>query len=143
MNFSAKGHADYLGQKFGIPGDLILQFVFSEPSHFKGALYPDVIPAFIKLKEQSYILGIFSEGHIENQQNKLKHTGLMDYLDSSLVYLFDRKMKSENLSQIPKVALIVEDNEEIVATLQENGYKALLLSRTNGENLLSILSLKG
>ncbi len=138
LNFTASGHADYLGERFGIHGTEILNFVFSEPSHFKEALYPDVIPAFKDLKQRGLILGIFSEGHIENQQNKLKHTGVLEFLDSSQIYLFERKMRPENLAQIPKEALIVDDNQEIVSELSDLNYYATAINRSVGDTLLSI-----
>lgn len=140
MNFSAKGLADYLGKKFGIDGSDILNFVFSEPSHFKGAIYPDVIPAFQNLISQGHTLGIFSEGDIENQQNKLKHTGLLNYLDKELIFIFERKMKPENLAQIPKEALVVDDNFEIVRELKELGYMVYQVDRSKVSRSLRLLS---
>lgn len=97
----------------------LINFFFSDDEFYKNTLYPDVVPTISSLSRK-YILGIFSEGNISFQINKLMKTHIKKFFNSNYFFILKDKLERRKLLFLPAETVIVDDKlfvlEEITKT---------------------------
>ena len=139
-DFSPKDYLRALSENFSVNIDY-LKKAFFEDSNFKKVLYPETQGVLKDLKN-NFQLGIFSEGFESFQNAKLKKSGIYDYFDPKIIIIKRRKTEKESLEIIPKGALVVDDNLEVIEELTKNKIKAIWLNRNDSENKSNFSSIK-
>ncbi|MEK7611402.1 MAG: hypothetical protein AAB486_03480 [Patescibacteria group bacterium] len=91
------------------------------PDLYRRSLYPDTLPSLAKL-QASHRLGIFTEGFRKFQLTKLKLSGLLPLFNRDLTFIHRRKLTPTAIKRLPKGAIIVDDNLEVVETLLKFPY---------------------
>lgn len=77
------------------------------------SLYPDAVTTLALLSKE-YLLGIFSQGYREFQENKLRQCGIMPYFKKEYIFIFPDKTLSSALKTLPENAVIIEDKLSVV-----------------------------
>lgn len=92
--------------------------IFSRPSVYQPAIYPDVMPSLKKLRP-TYSLGIFSEGIRKYQIAKITLSGIISYLDQNLIFIFvDKTGKGKFVAEKVGKCHIVDDNPRHITDLR-------------------------
>lgn len=86
----------------------ILKETHDKPKNYEMSLYNDVIETLRKLTDCGYSLGIYSEGLLEGQLNKLKLSGIYKLFDEDKIIIESRKLRPEIVNKIGK-AMVVDD----------------------------------
>jgi phosphoglycolate phosphatase-like HAD superfamily hydrolase len=113
-DFNPYGFLKIVSEQTGVEFEELNQ-VMSNPDNF--VLYPETLETFEKLFKKGCKLGIFSEGKLGWQMEKLILTGLINYLTESLILIEKRKIAYDSIRKIPNRAEIVEDKIEVIRTL--------------------------
>lgn len=111
IRFSPKKYARFLasGLNQAELENRILK-VFSLRNLYRKSVYPQTLPILKKLAGH-YRLGIFSEGAKEFQIAKLKLSGIINYLDRELIFIYsDKTGKAGKLVQKFGEIFFVDDN---------------------------------
>lgn len=108
----------------------LLGLFFKSNVYYRKSLYFDTIPVLGKLRRK-FSLGVFSEGVREFQLTKLKLSGLVDYLDKKIVFIYpNKKGKAGNLVERLGSFYVVDDNpEHILALAKVRGVSPILIKR--------------
>lgn len=120
----------YLASKFSVDEKEIAD-IFWNPKHFDESRFDDAKDTLKRLS-QHYSLGVFSQGLRYYQEYKLEHSGLLKYFNSSLIFVYKRKMAQEASAVIPKGSIIVEDKHDVALHLSKLT-KTIWLNRQNDE----------
>jgi len=101
---------------------------------YSECLFPDVLKV-LEVLNKNYKLGIFSEGYKKFQNKKLFLSGIHDYFHKDNKYIFRRKTLDKNLIRIPKDAVIVDNNKEVMEILYSKGFRRLYwVNRKDNKN---------
>lgn len=84
-----------------------LTSAFYTSSLYETCLFPDVVPALAQLTK-NHDLGIFSEGHYNNQIAKITLAKIDYFFSKDYLFVFKRKTSPESLATLPS-ATIVDD----------------------------------
>ena len=98
--------------KFGISK------AFFDDENFADIVFPDVYESLETLSK-ILDLGIFSEGFRDFQLLKLYKTGIFNFFNENLIFIFRRKLTPEALNMIPKGCFIVDDSPSVISVLKE------------------------
>jgi hypothetical protein len=82
-------------------------------------LFPETLIILKKLLDEGYSLGTFSEGVPEWQMKKLILTGVIGYLDPSLIIVERRKLELKAISKLPTGAKVIDDKKEVIEKLKQ------------------------
>lgn len=131
LEFSPQRYARFLTNYFA---DSLIEKkatdILNEPAIYQQATYPETIPA-LKILKQNCSLGIFSEGVRKFQITKITLSGIINYLDRGLIFIYPEKsgvMKSI-IRKIGKVYVIDDNPEHIVELSKINGVSPIWLKR--------------
>lgn len=94
----------------------LLKNAHDKSIYYKKALYKEVIKTLIKLKKEGYQLGIYSEGFLKYQMDKLKLSGIYKYFDIEKINIERRKMDEKIVKKMDG-ATIIDDNIEVIKYL--------------------------
>lgn len=115
---------------------------FTEEAYYEESLFPEVKIVFEKLKKD-YILGIFSEGFIDYQSNKIKLSGLDKFFDKNFIFIERRKTDPESIKKLPMGSIIVDDRKEVIEKLKTlNKFNLIWINRNNDETINGITTIK-
>lgn len=131
--YDPHGHAQWIATYFGVNEDIVFNAVYGQPDCFQKAVYDDVFPTLHQLHRQEVGIGIFSEGNMFHQRQKLEKTGIAHLVDPAIVYIFDDKTTPEHLQSVPRDCTVVDDKLSIIALLVHDGREAIWLNRTGSE----------
>ena len=124
--------------KFGISK------AFFDDENFADIVFPDVYES-LETISKIFDLGIFSEGFRDFQLLKLYKTGIFNFFNKDLIFIFRRKLTPEALTMIPKGCFIVDDNPSVISVLKEKqNVRPIWLNRKTKEehdNCKTIFSL--
>jgi FMN phosphatase YigB (HAD superfamily) len=128
-DFNPTHYLELLAQSFQVPLEEVSQIFFT-PGFFREAVFLDVEPV-LELLARKYQLGIYSEGHVVFQTQKLELSGLSKWFDNpELVLINRRKLEQEAISLVPSGSWVVDDNLEVVKRLSlEEGINVCWLRR--------------
>lgn len=121
IEFSPRRYIDFLQDKASrqFPEFELINLFFKKEIYYQTSLYSETIPVLRRLKKK-FSLGIFSEGVEEFQRAKLELSGLMDYLNKKLVFIYGNKMgKAQLLVKKIEKAYIIDDDPKHIAVLAE------------------------
>lgn len=116
-DFNPQDYLSFLGQQLEVPTSQLSE-VFFNTSFYRSALFPEVVPA-LKDLVVNFTLGIYSEGFTDFQLAKLQHAGISGFFHKTHYYIFRRKLKPENISQLPQKSIIVDDNPTVIEVLRQ------------------------
>lgn len=122
---------DLVSQKSGVAKEEFFKEV-RNTENYKDCVFKDVRPTFKKLKQMGVHLGIFSEGALFLQLQKLLALDLSDYLDPDLVYMAEDKARIEFLSTLKEGSYVVDDvvtKVELIRDAEELNLRPVFLSR--------------
>jgi len=122
IRFSPQKYARFMALELNQPKleNQILK-VFSLKSLYQKSLYPQTLPILKKLNAR-YRLGIYSEGVKEFQMAKLKLSGIINYLDRNLVFIYsDKTGKAGKLVKKFSEIFFVDDNPKHIKDIALTG----------------------
>lgn len=127
-DFVPQDYIDFISDKFNFDKLMIAEAFFND-ENFSNIVFPDVYPS-LEILSKMYDLGIFSEGFKEFQLLKLRKTGLFDFFDENLIFIFRRKLTESNLKLLPQECFVVDDNIESILALGEfSRFKPVWINR--------------
>ncbi len=107
---------------------------FFYENNFKNILYDDVISCLGSLRNR-YDLGIFSQSFKEFQMLKLHKTGLLNYFNQDLIFIFNNKLTEESLKLLPNGCIVIDDNLPVICALEETKrFRPVWLNRKKAES---------
>ncbi|HAV14890.1 MAG TPA: hypothetical protein DCX25_01020 [Candidatus Pacebacteria bacterium] len=130
--FRTRDYATNLGKAFHIAPEKILHDFLHNSAHYTQALYPDTLSALQALGEKN-ILGIYSEGEIQFQHNKLHQTGMMRYIHPDYLHIYERKLTDDVVKKLPKGTVVIDDKLTVVEGLASYGVQAIWINRKTKE----------
>lgn len=111
-----------------------LTAIFFNPVFYKESVFPEVFEVISTVKNQ-YPIGIFSQGVPSWQKRKLDLAELTPLFDPSLFFIAPRKTTKQFLSKLPRPCIVVDDNPEIITSLQhEPDIAPIFLDRSQPSN---------
>ena len=116
-DFDPDEYVQRLQQKFGVDILLIKPAFFDKGAYFK-SLFPETVSVLKKLSKK-YVLGVFSEGVLNNQMMKLALSGIIKYFDKGNIYILRRKKENASLKKLPKEAILIDDNLEVLTVVND------------------------
>ena len=135
--FRTQEYATHLGAFFNLlPKDILHEFL-DNPEHYAHALYPDTLTTLQVLGKRS-LLGIYSEGEISFQHNKLHKTGLIHHMHPQHIHIYERKLTDDVVKKLPKGVIIVDDKLTVVEGLTTYGVQAIWINRKTKEKHATI-----
>jgi FMN phosphatase YigB (HAD superfamily) len=131
LEFSPQRYSRFLANYFAdsLIGKRVID-IFNEPAIYQQATYPETTPT-LKILKQDYPLGIFSEGVRKSQIAKIALSGIINYLDRDLIFIYPKKkgvMKSI-IRKIGRVYVIDNNLEHIIELSKINGVSPIWLKR--------------
>jgi FMN phosphatase YigB (HAD superfamily) len=113
--FHPKKMAKHLANELGIDKN-ILQDSYYQEKNFENSLFNEANAVLKKIGRKN-ILGVFTEGYKDLQTRKLKHGKIDHHFNEQHLYIFFNKRTKRVLDLIPKDAVIIDDNPEIIDIL--------------------------
>lgn len=114
--FNPQIYVRYLGTELDCKQKPLLDLYFNQRENYRRALYTEVTSS-LRLFKRRYRLGIFTEGFRKFQMAKLELSGLLPFFDHDLIFIHRRKLLPGAVNRLPKGAVIVDDNPEVIEAL--------------------------
>lgn len=127
IGINIKDYSEQLGKEFSIPHERIFDLIMDNQNLYLHSLYPDTLPA-LSLLSKEYTLGIFSQGYTDFQMNKLTKMGILPFFDEKHIYIFPHKIHVDNIAQLPKNAVVIDDKLSVVEVISST-LPAILIMR--------------
>ena len=127
IGINIKDYSEQLSKKFSLPPDRIFNLIMDNQNLYLHSLYPDTLPA-LSLLSKKHILGIFSQGYISFQMNKLNKMGILPFFDEKHIYIFPHKIHKDNMEKLPKNAVVIDDKLSVVEAISST-LPAILITR--------------
>ncbi len=134
--FSPSSFCGFLERELNIPSIFLMQEFIYDKTTYIDSLFADVLPVLKKLKEKGISLGVFSEGELAFQRLKVDYSGIGQYLDKNHIYIFEEKLSSRNLKEIPVGSLIIDNSETVVNFLRSRGFNSIWINRNPDMGLI-------
>jgi FMN phosphatase YigB (HAD superfamily) len=94
-------------------------------------LYPEAVEVLKKLVKEN-TLGIFSQGNDELQRRKIKAIDIEKFLNLERIYIFRRKDSDAAISELPRDAIVIDDNHDVVQKIKPY-VTAVWINRRNND----------
>ncbi len=117
-DFNPKDIVVHISKRYNIDPILLDNIFWKEDKHYKDSLYPEVVSVLEKLSKEK-TLGIFSQGFEEFQRHKLEASGIQKFFEQDEIFVYRRKLSEEAIGGLPKGALVIDDNHEVVLKLSD------------------------
>ena len=128
--FHPKSMASHMAEELGLD-QKILQNSYYQSAHFEQSLFKEAKEVLEKIGQKN-VLGVFTEGYKDLQTRKIKQGQIAHHFDHKHVYVFFNKRTKRVLNLIPKNAVIVDDNPEIIEILlKRSDLTVIWLNREN------------
>ncbi len=125
---------NFVSEKTGIKYAALKQ-AHDRPENYSEALYPEVAKALERLKKVGEVLGIYSEGFVRYQTDKLVLSGIIRYFETDKVVIVKRKLREKVVKQLD-AAVVVDDSREVIEYLKNfKEITPIWLNRINKENM--------
>ncbi|MCX6730248.1 MAG: HAD hydrolase-like protein [Candidatus Roizmanbacteria bacterium] len=108
-----KDYTEKMAVKFSLSSKDLYQLLIDTEEIFMDTLYPDSLPTLSHLSKQ-YTLGIFSQGHLPFQKNKLIKTNILHLFEEQHTYIHLDKTHIDHMQGLPKNALVVDDKVTVI-----------------------------
>lgn len=135
-DFNPHDMAAHIALVFGADSDVLDRVFWENTDIYKQSVYEDVPKSLARLSLVS-TLGIFSQGNVELQNRKIDCADIRKYLSGENIYIHARKLNDEVLADIPRGAVIVDDNHEVVVKMA-SVTEAIWINRKTSDNDSSI-----
>ena len=129
IGINIKDYSEKLGERFSLPSEKIYSLIMDNQNLYIHSLYPDTLPVLSVLSKK-YTLGIFSQGYESFQMNKLIKMNILPYFDKKYIYIFPHKIHEDNISQLPKNGIIIDDKLSVIKSVSTH-IPAILIDRDN------------
>lgn len=141
-DFHPNDYIEHVCKFYNLNENSVRELFFSD-DNFKDALYDDVIPTLKALLER-FSLGIFSEGFEDFQLAKLHRSGIMNFFEKDLTFIFRRKLEEDSLALLPDNCFVIDDNPSVVEALAKTDkFKTFWLNRKSNEKDLVCTTIHG
>ncbi len=115
-DFNPHDMSAHIASVFGADRKALDKIFWENTEIYRQSVYEDVHDSLKKLSQESTI-GIFSQGNEELQNRKIDCMEIRKFLSSEHVYIHARKLNDEVIAEIPRGAMIVDDNHEVVVKM--------------------------
>ncbi len=132
IDFRAIDYVVWIGRVFGVSPLVLLDEFLMNNEYYVQSLFPDTIDVLERLRCKVG-LGVYSEGDLNFQRNKLERMGIVNYFLPQNIYIFERKLTDEVICRLPKGSVVVDDKRSIVEGLAECGVQAVWINRKSEE----------
>lgn len=127
-DFHPDDYIEHICKSYDLNKNSIRELFFSD-ANFKDALYDDVVSA-LEVLSGKFSLGIFSEGFEDFQLIKLSKSGIMNFFERDLIFIFRRKLEESSLALLPDNCFVVDDNISVIEALKQVGnFKPIWINR--------------
>lgn len=116
IGINIKDYSEQLGKQFSLSCEKVFNLIINSKNLYVYSLYKDTLPA-LSLLSKKYTLGVFSQGYVSFQMNKLTKMGILPFFDEKHIYIFPHKIHKDNIKLIPKNAAIIDDKLSVVETI--------------------------
>lgn len=116
IGINIKDYSEQLGKEFSLPHERILNLIMENQNLYVHSMYSDILAALTQLSKH-YTLGIFSQGYVSFQMNKLTKMGILPFFDKKYIYIFPYKIHKNNIEQLPKNSVIIDNKLSVVETV--------------------------
>ena len=141
-DFHPNDYIEHVCKFYNLNEKSVRELFFSD-DNFKDALYDDVVPT-LKTLSDKFNLGIFSEGFEDFQLTKLHKSGIMNFFEKDLTFIFRRKLEESSLALLPYNCFVVDDNPSVVEALAKTDkFKTFWLNRKSNEKDLVCTTIHG
>jgi len=141
-DFHPDDYIEHVCKFYNLNEKSVRELFFSD-DNFKDALYDDVVPT-LKTLSDKFNLGIFSEGFEDFQLTKLHKSGIMNFFEKDLTFIFRRKLEESSLALLPYNCFVVDDNPSVVEALAKtDNFKTFWLNRKSNEKDLVCTTIHG
>jgi len=113
IGINIKDYSEQIGKEFSLPPERIFSLIMDNQNLYLHSIYPDTLPA-LTLLSKNYILGIFSQGYADFQMNKLTKMRILPYFNEKYIFIFPHKIHKNNILQLPKNGVIIDDKLSVV-----------------------------
>lgn len=141
-DFDPQAYAAFLAERYGEKTERLLELIY-QPQWYTDHVFAEV-PEVLSTLAKNHQLGIFSQGNAIYQQQKLQLSQLLQFFDSNLIFIFDRKIQPAILANLPS-AVVIDDRLAVIETAQDfSQLRPIWLNRSGentNENVTSIQSL--
>jgi len=115
-HFNARDISVFLANRYGVDAATLDVVFWEDDAIFESSLYEETIPVLERLAKK-YTLGAFSQGFEELQSRKLKASGIEKYFSQEYMFLHREKTSDSVIESLPKNAIVIDDNHEVVKTI--------------------------
>lgn len=114
-----KDYTEKMAEKFSLSSKQLYELLIETVEIFSETLYPDVLPTLSYLS-QHYMLGVFSQGHLPFQKNKLIKTSIIHMFDKKHTYIHTDKTHINHLQKLPKNSIVIDDKVSVVGSVSKH-----------------------
>lgn len=115
-DFDPETITDFVAKRYTVDKKLLDEVFWGEDIIYKESLYEETIDVLKKLN-QTKTLGIFSQGNSALQNRKLKACGILKYFSEDYLFVHSRKLSDEAIALLPRDAMVVDDNHDVIVTI--------------------------
>ncbi len=141
IEFSPRKYIKFLSNNLNSDKQLrqkALSIFLDNKSNYKNCLYPETKPVLKDLKP-NHSLGIFSEGEFEFQKAKLEQSGIENFFEPELIFIFankENKVKEvwQKINKYPKPVYIIDDDLNHIKEIAKTNIKPILIDRQESYN---------
>jgi FMN phosphatase YigB (HAD superfamily) len=126
-DFDPETITDFVAKRYTVDKKLLDEVFWGEDVIYKESLYEETIDVLNKLHKTS-TLGIFSQGNSALQDRKLKACGIIKYFKEDYIFVRTRKLSDEAIALLPREAMVVDDNHDVIVTIS-SFVKAVWINR--------------
>lgn len=131
--FSPKAFTVYLANELDLDEDIVFELFYHNEPLYRESLYSEVNEVLEALRDK-VTMGIYSEGLVDYQKNKIKRSGIYKYFERNLIFISENKLGEETVSKLPEKFTLVDDRLHILQELQTHTtLKAIWLNRLSKE----------
>jgi len=137
-DFCREDMLEIISQKTGKSYD-DLKSAHDRSEYYVGSMFDDVMPTLEKLSKDN-LLGIYSEGFLDYQMDKLVLSGTYKYFDKDKIIISRKKLSSELVDKMGE-AIVIDDNLEVIEYLQNfPRITSIWLNRPDGDSLNKLIN---
>lgn len=119
---------DYISQKSKTNLDFLKERL-NDKITYKKYIFNEIETILNNLEKNNY-LGIFSNGFYDYQTKKI--SSILNFFEKEFIFITDGKLENSFLKKIPKGAIIIDDDRDIVQNLKNlNVFNIIWLNRKN------------
>lgn len=114
-----KDFTEKMAKTFSLSAKDLYQLLIDTEEIFIDTLYPDTLSTLTLLSKE-YTLGIFSQGHLSFQRNKLIKNNILHLFEEKHTYIHLDKTHIDTMHGLPKNAVVVDDKLTVIDRVSQH-----------------------